>query len=939
MSGSQRRSAQQRATLGLPEGFTPHSAFPFKGIDQSASRIGMEDTSFYWLENYILIGPGNMRTLWDAGADLYAAPSGKTIVSFFWFNIGSSIYCAVFLSDGTAVQVAYPSGSTTTISAVANTFYNSANGQLPACCQSGTQYLMIGNHNTQNDYWLWDGSILYAAGSIAPTVAGTITDGGEGYTSVPSYTVFGGTGSGVVLTPVIADGSVVSLTVDDPGSGYSPADIVQVAFSGGGSDTTPILTASLASGVIEFLTLVSGGSGYPPGTFALGFSGGGGTGATGTFTVDGTGVVQSVNLTAGGSGYTGTPTVTFPIPGSGASITATEAGYAVVTYTIPSAGTTYTTASGVATTTGGAQPGIGTGLTLNIVASSGPIASSTLASGGKNYQVNDTGTITGGSGDATYRVSTVGTSGEVTALTIVTGGSGYTPGTYPLAFSGASGSGAQATYTVNASGVVASYTLIAGGTGYLGTPTVSIPTGTGAAVVASLTSGAVASITVVNGGTNLTGTPTLTLVGGGGTGATAVATVSGGAITSVSVTAGGSGYTSDPAVEVQTGVNNAAYAILNLMPFGISGTSIETYQSRVFISYPNQTGQVNNGGTMFLSAPDSLTDFATSDGGDIFVNSDRFLRQQYTILRQTSNFLYAIGDSSVSVISNVQTSGTPTSTTFSYQNTDPQIGSSWRDTAQDFGNTIVFANPFGVFGVYGGSVRKNSKKVDNIFTNAVLPPTAGALTPSSATANIYSQKVYLLLLTITDPFTQQPRNVMLMWDGAEWFVASQAPALIYIGTKEVNSNISAWGTDGAKLYPLFNAPSSTLVKVASTKQWGGQTSFLIETAHSIYIDAVDNSAGQGGLTFAASIDGDGLAVPAVNSVTEATWSCPPGSYAFSDTITFQAAKPIGAMYGAGAGAGMPQVPAVGLGITLATSSPDLTLRNITLGTIQTTAIA
>jgi hypothetical protein len=30
---------------------------------------------------------------------------------------------------------------------------------------------------------------------------------------------------------------------------------------------------------------------------------------------------------------------------------------------------------------------------------------------------------------------------------------------------------------------------------------------------------------------------------------------------------------------------------------------------------------------------------------------------------------------------------------------------------------------------------------------------------------------------------------------------------------------------------------------------------------------------------------------------------------------------------------------VGLGITLATSSPDLTLRNITLGTIQTTAIA
>lgn len=850
MSGNLGAKAQQK--LGLPDGFKSWTAFPFAGVNQSASRIAMDDKQFYWVENLLKIGDGALRALWDAGAALYTASLGLTMVSFAAFNIGAAQYFAVFLSDGTAVQVAYPSGAVTYISNVAGTFYNAANGQLPATLQSGSQYLLISNNNTQNDYWIWDGTILYSAGSIGPTTLTTITDGGSGYTSVPSYTVYGGTGSGVVLTPVISQGSVVALTVDSPGTGYLPGQTVQVAFSGGGSDTTPILEAVLASGVVQFLTLVAGGSGYPTGTFALGFSGGG-SGATGTFTTSG-GAVQSVSLTSGGSGYTSAPTVSFPIPGSGATITATEAG------------------------------------------------------------------------------------GSVTVLTITAGGSGYVPGTYPLAFSGGSGTGAAATYTVNASGVVASTTITAPGTGYLSNPAVAIPTGSGAAAVASLTGGAVTSVTVVNGGTNLTGTPTLTFVGGGGAGAQGTAVVASGAITSVTITNGGSGYTSAPAVEVQTGLNNAAAAVLTLVPFGVSGTTMESYQQRVWIAFPNQQGKQNNGGTFLVSAPDSLTDFATSDGGDVFTNTDRFLRVQYTFLRQTSNFLYATGDSSVSVISNPQTQGSPPSTTFSYQNTDPQVGSPWRDTAQDYANTILFGNPFGIYGIYGGSVRKVSKDLDNLFTGLVLPA-AGGLVPTSAVANIYSQKVYLFLCTITDPFSLKPRNVMLLWNEKEWFIATQGVALTYIGTQEVASDIQAWGTDGKSLYPLFNAPSQTLVKSLSTKQYGGAQSMIINTLHSAYLDAEDVSVGQAGLGFDGRVDAVGIAIPFENSITMATVSCPSGSYAIGQTLTFLAPRGVGAMYGFGVGAGLPQVPGVALGLTLASSSPDFSLRNVSLGYIETTAVA
>lgn len=853
MSGS--RSQRDQSRLGLPAGFKIATCFPFKGVNQSASRIGIDDAELFWCENFVRVGDGHLRTLWDAGSAFYVAPGGKSIVYFFWYNIGAQVYAAVFFNDGTANQVAYPSGAVTAITSTAGTFYQSSSPQLPACVQSGTQYLLITNHNTLNDYWIWDGSILYAAGGIAPVTTGDITDGGSGYTSVPTYTVYGGAGSGVVLTPVLSEGSVIQLTVNNPGTDYLPGDIVQVAFSGGGSDTSAILEAVLSSGTVEFVTLISGGTGYPTGTFPLGFSGGGGgSGVAGTFTASG-GSVQSIDLTAGGTDYTSTPVISFPVPGSGGTITATVSG------------------------------------------------------------------------------------GAVNALTITNGGSGYTPGTYALAFSGGGGTGADATYTVNPSGVISSTLLIAGGAGYTGAPTVSLDTGSGAEAIAAITSASVASVTVVNGGTNFTGTPTLEFVGGNGTGAAGTAVMSSGTIASVTITNGGSGYTSAPAIIVQTGVNNAAAAILQLMPFGISGVSIETYQSRVWIPFPKAAGTISTGGTFYVSTPNSLTDYATSDGGDIFTNTDRFLRQQYTFMRQTSNFLYAVGDSSVSVISNVQTGGSPTSTTFSYQNTDPQIGSSFRDSAQDFSNTILFANPFGVYGLYGGSVTKVSAKIDNIFTNAILPPASGALVPTSAVANLYSQKLYLLLLTITDPFTFTPRNVMVGWDQKNWYVASQGPALVAIGTQEINSNLTAWGTDGTSLYPLFQTPSSTLVKIVSTKQWDGQASFMINTTHSLYIDAVDNSAAQGGLSFSGSIDGVGLAVPVVNSVSAALASCPSGSYPFSAPLTFVAPKATGAVYGAGVGAGIPQVPGTGLGITLASSSPDFTLRNLSLGYLETTAIA
>ena len=758
MSGAQQQaklSRQQTADFGLPEDFQTYSANPFGSMNQQDARTAMDDNEFFWLENFILTGKGSLRTLWDIGPALYTRVSTATIVYFQWFNIGKLSYCAVFLSDGTAVQVAYPGGAITTMSSVPGTFYSGT--QLPVACQSGEQYLLISNNITANNYWIWDGGVLYAAGTIGPYQIGDITDSGTGYTSAPTVTFYGGAGTGATGTAQVTDGNVVSITVTNPGTGYDPGDQVQVAFSGGGSDSNAILTATLAAGTIDHLELISGGTGYTSNP-TVSITGGGGSGATAT-AVETAGVVTSLTITAPGSGYTSTPTVAF------------------------------------------------------------------------------------------------------------------------------SGGG-----------------------------------GTGASAVAVLSPGAVTSVVVTAGGSGYTGTPALTFVGGGGgTGAAATAVLAAGAISSVTLTAGGSGYTSVPTVQVSTGFNNAATASIDVMPFGISGTSIETFQSRVWISNPAQIGALSDGGTFNVSAPESLTDFASADGGTLFTSSDRFLRAQYVALHQSNGYLYPIGDSSVSVISNVQTSGTPTATTFNYQNTSAQIGGAWRDTVQDYGQAVLFANANGIMGLYGGAVQKISKKLDTLFANAVFPPTTGAVTPSGGVANIYTIPTYFLNLTLKDPTTKTTRTVMLFWDEKNFGVASQASNMTFINTQEVYSVMTCWGTDGIGLFPMFNTPSSTLSKKIVTKAFASEMPFITKEALAIYIRATDNSTGQLGIPITVTIDSSGIA-------TQDGEDAQLPSYSVSNVVQPNFLAPLGTepVYGGQT----PGVPGTALGATLTSTADDFTISDL-----------
>lgn len=646
----------------------------FGSLDTKSSRPAVDPKNFPWIQNWMPIGPGNMRTLWSNGVTLYTATGGKTIICHFPYNIAAVRYIAVFLSDGSAVQVRVSDGAITTIGPAA-TFWAGGSASLPAVAQYQAKYLVITSTITVNAYFVWDGTHLFTGGSLAPGVI--LLNSGLGYTSVPTVTAFGGAGAGSTFLATIANGSVTDVAVTNPGSGYAEGDLVTLIFSGGGSDTQARATATVvtSSGGVAIVSVTNGGSGYsaPLVTFA----GGGGAGAKAFVSGAANGVVTSITVTDPGSGYTSNPTVTIADSGGG----------------------------------------VGAGATA-------------LCETRK---------------------------GQISVITVNSGGSGY-----------------------------------------VGVPDVFI---------SSPDDGNFPAIQ-----------------------AEAIATIAAGVVTAITVVNHGVGYLK-ASVDISGG-NNSAEAIVSLMPRGVSGTTVETYQDRVW---------VGNVTVMSYTAPSSVSDFSGSGGGGAKPVVDSFLRERITALKQSNGFLYRFGDSSLNVISNVQTTAAGV-TTFQDSNVDPQTGSAWRDSVQAFGRALVFANPSGVYALYGGAAEKVSGQLDGLFADASFNNTAivGGLMPTASVATIFGIRVYMLEITTLNPFTGLQQDMICMWDGQKWWTATQDVMPDILSTQEIDSELTAWGSDPTKLYRLFQDSSNTLEKIWQTKLVASPSYDVIDRVLRVYFLAQAN---------------------------------------------------------------------------------------------------
>jgi len=268
-----------------------------------------------------------------------------------------------------------------------------------------------------------------------------------------------------------------------------------------------------------------------------------------------------------------------------------------------------------------------------------------------------------------------------------------------------------------------------------------------------------------------------------------------------------------------------------LMPFGWSGTTMEVFQQRVWFANGAATTDFPPRARLIWSAPGNPADAGAGAGSAL--GSDDFLRVGWFSLKQSNGFLFLIGDSSVNNISNVNTtvSGatqatatTPanpgvTTTTFANQNTDPQTGSPWQSSVQALNRVIYFANSEGVQASYGGAVQKISLPLDGIFpaSSDIYNRDADF---SSAIAQVYGIQVYCLLIPHLDLFSGQIVNTLLMYDPTspgKWWTSGQDVQLTYIASQTIMSHMIPWGTDGTRLFRLFQNPTANFTKVARSK--------------------------------------------------------------------------------------------------------------------------
>lgn len=415
-------------------------------------------------------------------------------------------------------------------------------------------------------------------------------------------------------------------------------------------------------------------------------------------------------------------------------------------------------------------------------------------------------------GTSLYKTGTLGPD-----IPITNNGTGYTSIPTVSTFGG---SGSSATFSITLQNTFVQTISVANpGTGYSISDGVILAFSGGgntartAKIQLGTTSGTISTVTIIDGGAGYTSTASLQILGGGGIGAAVTASISGGSVTTVNITNGGQGYTgaSPPIVYVTDANSPVCQATIDIMPSGVSGTASEVYQSRLWVV---------NGRRVQFTGPGSVVNFNSSVGGGAFNSTDSFLRNSFTQPKQTNGNLFLVADSSMNYISGVNTSaGTSVSspsTTFTNQNADPETGTSWPATVDVFSRNVIFANSYGVHVGYGGALTKVSDALDGIWNTV---PNFGGLSPSSAKAVIFGKKVYMVLLPVIDQYSGQQVNKLFIWNGKIWFSSQQDITMTYVAGQELNSVLTAYGTDGNTIHPLFQQPSTGFVKTVRSKLW------------------------------------------------------------------------------------------------------------------------
>jgi len=381
----------------------------FKGLNTKANRTAIDTEEFAWIENAMPIGSGNIKI---TAAQTVVKDSGNTAVSFgntvtflTSSNLGLSDYILGFENNGRAEYFKIDTATKGNV-AVTGTFSNTG----VTTAQYKNERIIIGDPT--KGLSSWDGTNVIRIGSVGSV---GITNPGTGYLSAPSVTISApndanGVQATAVCTITTGAGGLASINVTAGGTGYTAVPGVIIGAPNVSGGTQAQAYATISGGAVVSISIFVPGSGYtsPP---SVTFSSGAAT-ATAVLT---TGQVNSVTLTNAGTGYTSQPTVTFSAPPSGTTATA------VAQYNTFATGT------------------------LSVL----------VTNGGTGYGASGSFSVSfaGGAGGSGAAGTAIVSGGAVTQVIMTNPGSGYTSAP-TVSFSAGSGTGAVGTVVLNSDAIV-----------------------------------------------------------------------------------------------------------------------------------------------------------------------------------------------------------------------------------------------------------------------------------------------------------------------------------------------------------------------------------------------------------------------------------------------------------------------------------------------------
>jgi len=280
----------------------------FKGVNTKANRTAIGDDEFYWLENAMPIGYGNLK-ITPTYSNVGSVTFSNTVTFYCSANIGLIDYLIAFQADGSAEYVRLDTNAKGTI-AGAGTF--SATGVNMSQWKNDRILIL----DPAKGYFTWDSISLIFIGAVGQI---GVVQGGTGYTSAPAVIISApNTSNGVQATAVatITANAVSSITITEAGTGYTSSPTI--TFNGGGGSGANAVAGitTFATGTVSVL-VTSGGAGYTNASnLTVTIAGGGGAGATAQGIVGGNTVTQVV-MTNVGSGYTNASNITVTISGGG----------------------------------------------------------------------------------------------------------------------------------------------------------------------------------------------------------------------------------------------------------------------------------------------------------------------------------------------------------------------------------------------------------------------------------------------------------------------------------------------------------------------------------------------------------------------------------------------------------------------------------------------